>query len=185
MDRRGRTGLVARDQAETSVSYLRGLGVLEEGGTWSLRSGVAVPLVPAMLSYFESIQRVVNAINAKEKRPLIPVDGRIGPVTADAVSVISVKHGTDPWINTKITPTFIAQNAPDVVGELLPLMQRLGAIYVPDPRTSSKPSTLKQDGTIDNPPDAGFQLSPVAMVIAAASVGVVIALGTKKKGRRK
>ena len=166
------------------MSYIHGLGALEEGATWQLRNGVAIPLVPAMLSYFESIQRLINAINAKEGRKLIGVDGRIGSDTVSALRVIVSKHATT-GTSGEITPTFVAQNAPTIVGELLPLRERLDAPYVADPKTSSAPSVAKAGG-IENPPDRPrLQLSPIAMVLAAVSLGAVVALSSKRKGRRR
>ena len=172
------------------MSYIHGLGALEEGATWQLRNGVAIPLVPAMLSYFESIQRLINAINAKEGRKLIGVDGRIGSDAVSALRVIVSKHATATWGTseqqiTQITPSFVAQNAPTIVGELLPLRERLDAPYVADPKTSSAPSVAKAGG-IENPPDRPrLQLSPIAMVLAAVSLGAVVALSSKRKGRRR
>lgn len=163
-------------------SYFHGLDGIPSGSQWTLRNGVAIPLTSVMLAYFQSIQRAVNAINAKEKRPLIAVDGRIGTQTADAVATIAVKHGNDPWINVKITPAFVAENAPDIVGEFVSLMSRLGATYVADPAVApAKVSTVTPDGTVHNPPD-GF--STTQLVIGAVAVGALVAVLGKKKRRK-
>lgn len=163
-------------------SYMHGLGADDPlASQWTLRSGVAIPLTMAMLAYFQSIQRAVNGINAKLGWSLIGVDGRIGNQTSDAVARIAVKYGSDPWINTKITPTYLANGAPSAVSELMTVMQQIGATYVADPKTSSQPSVAKPDGTIANPPDG---MSTTTLVIGAVAIGAVIAVLGKKKRRK-
>lgn len=174
--------------AETAINeYMQGMGAFEDLGTtegvlWQMRSGVAIPLSYVMLGYFQAIQRAVNAINAHDGKPLVTVDGRIGPATADAVGLIANKYGSDPWANVNITATYVAENAAASVSELVSLMGRIGATYVPDPKVSAaKVSVVKPDGTIYNPPDGP---STTTLVLGAVAVGAVIAFMSKKKRRK-
>lgn len=151
------------------------------GAGWELRGGVAIPLTAAMLVSFQSIQRAINAINAKQGRALVDVDGRLGPKTIEALSTIVYKNGTDPWASTTVTPTFVADNVAEISDELKSLMGHVGATYVPDPKPTSAPSTVKTDGTINNPPDS---TSTTTLVIAAIAIGGAVALIAKKRKKR-
>lgn len=170
------------------MSYFHGVGADIEigpvemiGAGFTMRSGVAIPLTSSVLTAFQNLQRAINAINAKQGRALIGVDGRIGEKTADALSSIVWTNSTDPWANTKVNPLYVAENAGAIASELTSLMGRIGASYVADPSTSSQPSTVKPDGTINNPPDGP---STTTIVIAAVAIGGVIALATRKRRKR-
>lgn len=171
---------LAEETAENP--FMRGMGDDTVASQFAIRNNVAIPLTVPMLAYFQSLQRIVNAINAVQKRPLVAVDGRIGEQTADAVGVIANKNGSDPWANVNITPTFVANNIVTAVSELLSLMGRIGATYVADPVTLSKPSVAKADGTVVNPPDGP---STTTLVVGAIAAGALLAYMGKKKKRRK
>lgn len=161
------------------MSYLPGLGATSS--EWQLRNGVAIPLTADQLALFQTIQRQINAINAKDKRPLIAVDGRIGKDTTRALFAVVDKHGKGDLAGGDVTPTFVATKAIEIARELGDLMTRLGAVYVADPKSSSKPSTARPDGSIDNPPDT---TNTTTLVIAAIAIGGAFAILSKKRKRR-
>lgn len=193
----GRYGILTRGRVVTPIerdtaygaeqgmgSYMHGLGDVA-ADSWTLRSGVAIPLAAVTLVLFQQLQRQVNAINAKIKLPLIAVDGRIGPATAKAVGVLSLKYGSGERAGGDFTPSYVASKADGISVELSGVMTMLGASYVADPKTSSPPSVATASGTVINPADGP---SATTLVIGAVAVGAAIALlgkGGKNRKRRK
>lgn len=167
------------------MSYLRGLGLDENAPKWcsdltpradcTASAGVCMPFDATTLAAFQKTQRLVNAILAKRGLPLIDVDGRIGPRTVSALKTIS---------STPESITSCDVVAAQIYSLLWALTDQAGreqAVLVPDPPTS-RPSTVKPDGTIYNPPDAGF--APTTLAIVAIGIGAVLAVGKKGKKRR-
>lgn len=162
-------------------SYMHGLGDVA-ASSWTLRSGIAIPLAAATLVLFTQLQRQVNAINAKIKLPLIAVDGRIGPGTCKAIAALSLKYGSGERAGGDFTPTFVATKADGISAELTGVMTMLGAGYVADPKASSPPSIATASGTVVNPSDGP---STTTLVVGALAVGAAVAFLGKKNKRRK
>ena len=145
-------------------------------GSCTVTAGVCKPMNQATITLFQMIQRRINALLAKRKKSLINVDGRIGSATVSAMRAISSSPESITGCDV------VAKNSLALVGALDAQMASEGAVFVPDPK-SSRPSTVGPDGNIVNPPD-GLQISPVAMMLVAVSLGAVVALGGKKRSRR-
>jgi lysozyme family protein len=158
------------------MSYFGGLGADTTG--WTLRAdGVVIPTDAETLAVFQTLQREINAILAKIGQSLIAVDGRIGWGTIAALRLITSKYSVPKAGAT--SPSWVAFNAIPTIKELGTLMGTLGAGFVADP-SSSKPSTVKPDGTIDNPPDG---LSTTTIAIVAIALGATVALLSRRRRR--
>jgi len=179
----------------TAYHHMGALGALAEVGAYCTVAhpymgctpiaGVAKPATAEMLDRFNMIQRVLNALRAKQGLALIDVDGRIGPQT-----VAAMKRFADPGVPNG-TVDEIAANSSRLFDDLTTEMQRQGANFVTDPVPKSPPSIASGSGVI-NPPDskiiqtmgAGGSLEKL-LPVAAGVVGVLLLMKLgKKKGRR-
>jgi hypothetical protein len=154
--------------------------------------GVAIPWNETTLTFFNSIQRAINALLAKRGKPLIGVDGRIGPSTVKAMEVLSQPS----WDNVipDINVETVARGAGPVVDMLQNMMHKEGAAYVPDPKTSSPP-TVAVGGKVRNPSTADMESAAgqggaLAMLksplgIAAIAIGGMVLLSSGKPSKKK
>jgi lysozyme family protein len=154
--------------------------------------GVAIPWNVTTLTFFNSIQRAINALLAKRGKPPIGVDGRIGPSTVRAMETLSQPS----WDNviTQVNVETVARGAGPVVDMLQNMMHEEGATYVPDPKTNSAPS-IAVNGKVKNPStddmkDGAGQGGPLAMLksplgLAAIAIGGMLIYTSGKPGKSK
>lgn len=150
--------------------------------------GVCMPMDAATLSTFTGIQRSINALLAARSEPLIGVDGRIGPETLAALMTLSSDPGQITGCDV------VAANADAMLAELQQEMATAGARLVPDPGTSSPPTTIVS-GKVVNPPAAaiqaalpfnltGFLTSPIGIATVVVGGLIVHRMMKQKRGRR-
>jgi hypothetical protein len=182
--------------------FMEDLGAVSEGiwycspaqvqGGCTPIAGVSIPWNVTTLTFFNAIQRAINALLAKRGKPLIGVDGRIGPATVRAMETLSQPS----WDNVipEINNETIARGAGPVVDMLQNMMHAEGATYVPDPRTSSPP-TVAIKGAVVNPSTSAMAAAAggggaLAMLksplgLAAIAVGGLLVYSSSKPRKKK
>jgi len=148
-------------------------------------NGICMPMNSRSLQVFKDLQRVANRILYASQKSLIDVDGRIGPQTLAAVN-FAMKRVSGPYDD------FGSCDGLSLVADDVEMMLAGGAASIGAPETipdpsSSKPSVLKSDGSVDNSmAKAGFVellSSPIGLALIGA--GVFLALRQKKGAKKK
>jgi hypothetical protein len=148
-------------------------------------AGVAKPLDAMTLTIFTQLQRVINAHLQGKGKPLISVDGRIGPQTIAALNYLASSAGGSNVLITTMTGgtvnvESIALHAGNVLNALEGL--RLGAnLPIPaNPPTTSPPSTIGANNTVINPSNSAISASlgglDKLLPFAAVGVGLLLVL---------
>jgi hypothetical protein len=130
-------------------------------------AGVCLPMDASTLSVYKNLQRQANRLLIKAGKPLLSVDGRIGPTTVAGVATAMQWGGASDaalaaglsWANVKGKPCdLVATYASQIAAKLAEIANATNSPTPPDP-IASKPSQPSSNGTVVHPPPSVIQQS--------------------------